>query len=132
MTKPFHLRELLARVKAMLRRAEMNRQTPAPAAEESLIAGDLELSPARHRVMLRGEELNLRPKEFDLLAYLMRNAGLALSRDQLMSAVWDYEYPGDARTVDVHIRWLREKIEDDPSRPRRIETVRNVGYRFNG
>jgi two-component system OmpR family response regulator len=132
MTKPFHLRELLARVKAMLRRAEMSRQAPTLAAEEQLTAGDLELSPARHRVMLRGAELNLRPKEFDLLAHLMRHPGLALSRDQLMSAVWDYDYPGDARTVDVHIRWLREKIEDDPSHPRRIETVRNVGYRFNG
>ncbi len=131
MTKPFHLRELLARVKAMLRRAEMGRQLAAPA-EETLTAGDLTLSPARHRVMLRGVELNLRPKEFDLLAHLMRHPGLALSRDQLMSAVWGYDYLGDARTVDVHIRWLREKIEDDPSRPRRIETVRNIGYRFNG
>ena len=130
MTKPFHLRELLARVKAMLRRAEMGRQMTAPT-EETLAAGDLALSPDRHRVMLRGVELNLRPKEFDLLAHLMRHPGLALSRDQLMSAVWGYDYPGDARTVDVHIRWLREKIEDDPSRPRRIETVRNIGYRFN-
>ncbi len=131
MTKPFHLRELLARVKAMLRRAEMGRQITAPT-EETLTAGDLTLSAARHRVTLRGVELNLRPKEFDLLAHLMRHPGLALSRDQLMSAVWGYDYPGDARTVDVHVRWLREKIEDDPSRPRRIETVRNIGYRFNG
>ncbi len=130
MTKPFHLRELLARVKAMLRRAEMGRQIMAPS-EETLTAGDLTLSAARHRVTLRDVELNLRPKEFDLLAHLMRHPGLALSRDQLMSAVWGDDYPGDARTIDVHIRWLREKIEDDPSRPRRIETVRNIGYRFS-
>jgi DNA-binding response OmpR family regulator len=132
MTKPFHLRELLARVKAMLRRAEMDRQPVAVGAvEDTISAGDLDLSPAKHRVTLRGNELSLRPKEFDLLAHLMRHPGLALSRDQLMNAVWGYEYPGDARTVDVHIRWLREKIEDDAGRPRRIETVRNIGYRFN-
>ena len=132
MTKPFHLRELLARVKAMLRRAEMSRQPAGAAVEDVLKAGDLSLLPAQHRVMLRGAEITMRPKEFDLLAHLMRHPGIALSRDQLMNAVWGYEYPGDARTVDVHIRWLREKIEDDPGRPRRIETVRNVGYRFVG
>ena len=132
MTKPFHLRELLARVKAMLRRVELSRQAaPAPAADE-LVAGDLVLSVARHRATLRGVELSLRPKEFDLLAHLMRHPGLALSREQLLNAVWGFEHVGDIRTVDVHIRWLREKIETDPSRPRRIETVRNIGYRFTG
>jgi DNA-binding response OmpR family regulator len=132
LTKPFHLRELLARVKAMLRRVELSRQAaPAPAADE-LVAGDLVLSVARHRATLRGVELSLRPKEFDLLAHLMRHPGLALSREQLLNAVWGFEHVGDIRTVDVHIRWLREKIETDPSRPRRIETVRNIGYRFTG
>jgi DNA-binding response OmpR family regulator len=132
MTKPFHLRELLARVKAMLRRVELSRQAaPAPAADE-LVAGDLVLSVARHRATLRGVELSLRPKEFDLLAHLMRHPGLALSREQLLNAVWGFEHVGDIRTVDVHVRWLREKIETDPSRPRRIETVRNIGYRFTG
>jgi DNA-binding response OmpR family regulator len=133
MTKPFHLRELLARVKAMLRRAEMDRQRAAAGPpEDTIVAGDLTLSLSKHRATLRDGELTLRPKEFDLLAHLMRHPGLALSRDQLMNAVWGYEYPGDARTVDVHVRWLREKIEDIASRPRRIETVRNIGYRFNG
>jgi DNA-binding response OmpR family regulator len=132
MTKPFHLRELLARVKAMLRRVELGRQTAAKLPSDELVAGDLALSTSRHRVTLGDAELSLRPKEFDLLAHLMRYPGLALSRDQLMNAVWGYEYPGDARTVDVHVRWLREKIEQDPGRPRRIETVRNIGYRFTG
>ena len=132
MTKPFHLRELLARVKAMLRRVELGRQTAATLPSDELVAGDLVLSTARHKVTQGDIELSLRPKEFDLLAHLMRYPGLALSRDQLMNAVWGYEYPGDARTVDVHVRWLREKIEQDPGRPRRIETVRNIGYRFTG
>lgn len=132
MTKPFHLRELLARVKAMLRRVDLSRQEIVGAISDDLTAGDLTLSVARHRVTLRGMELNLRPKEFDLLAHLMRHPGLALTREQLMNAVWGLEYLGDARTVDVHVRWLREKIEQDPSRPRRIETVRNIGYRFTG
>jgi DNA-binding response OmpR family regulator len=117
----------------MLRRAEMDRQLAAAGPlEDTIVAGDLTLSLSKHRATLRGVELTLRPKEFDLLAHLMRHPGLALSRDQLMNAVWGYEYPGDARTVDVHVRWLREKIEDIASRPRRIETVRNIGYRFNG
>jgi DNA-binding response OmpR family regulator len=133
MTKPFHLRELLARVKAMLRRSELNRQLVAPEEErDALVASDLRLSPTRHRVTLAGREINLRPKEFDLLAHLMRHPGLALTREQLLDAVWGYEYLGDTRTVDVHIRWLREKIEFDPGQPRRIETVRNIGYRFAG
>jgi DNA-binding response OmpR family regulator len=132
MTKPFHLREFLARVKAMLRRVELNRQPASVVREDTIISKNLALSISRHKVTLNGNELTMRPKEFDLLAHLMRHPGLALSREQLMDAVWGFEYPGDARTVDVHVRWLREKIEDDPSRPRRLETVRNVGYRFTG
>jgi DNA-binding response OmpR family regulator len=132
LTKPFHLRELLARVKAMLRRVELSRQQPAAGADDTLVAGALSLSMARRRVTLDGVDVPLRPKEFDLLAYLMRHPGFALSRDQLLDAVWGSDHIGDPRTVDVHIRWLREKIEADPSRPRRIETVRNIGYRFTG
>jgi DNA-binding response OmpR family regulator len=132
MTKPFHLRELLARVKALVRRIELDRQTVPSNDGDTLVSGNLTLSVSRHRVTLDGVELTLRPKEFDLLAHLLRHPGLALSREQLMNAVWGYEYPGDARTVDVHMRWLREKIEHDASRPRRIETVRNIGYRFTG
>jgi DNA-binding response OmpR family regulator len=132
LTKPFHLRELLARVKAMLRRVELNRQTPPEVADDALVTGNLRLSVSRRRATRAGVDVPLRPKEFELLAYLMRHPGFALSRDQLMDAVWGSEHVGDPRTVDVHIRWLREKIEDNPSQPRRIETVRNVGYRFTG
>jgi DNA-binding response OmpR family regulator len=132
LTKPFHLRELLARVKAMLRRVDLGRQTPPEVADDALVIGNLSLSVARRRATRAGVDVPLRPKEFELLAYLMRHPGFALSRDQLMDAVWGSEHVGDPRTVDVHIRWLREKIEDDPSQPRRIETVRNVGYRFTG
>ena len=131
LTKPFHLRELLARVKAMLRRVELNRQTP-DIPDDAVVTGNLSLSISRRRATRAGVDVPLRPKEFDLLAYLMRHPGFALSRDQLMDAVWGSEHVGDPRTVDVHIRWLREKIEDDPSHPRRIETVRNIGYRFTG
>jgi DNA-binding response OmpR family regulator len=101
-------------------------------ADDTLITGSLSLSISRRRATLGGTDVPLRPKEFDLLAHLMRHPGFALSRDQLMDAVWGSEHIGDPRTVDVHIRWLREKIEADPSQPRRIETVRNIGYRFTG
>lgn len=125
-TKPFSSGELLARVRAVLRRA------PRRAAEK-LESGDLSLDLIRRRATLRGEELTLRHKEFNLLAELMRNQGVVLSRDLLMERVWGYDYSGDtSRTVDVHIRWLREKIEADPSDPRRIQTVRGIGYRFEG
>jgi DNA-binding response OmpR family regulator len=121
--KPFSLGELLARVRAVLRRA-------APEATTRLEAGDLSLDLIGRRAYRAGEELRLSYKEFDLLAALIRNAGSALSRDQLLQQVWGYDYPGDTRTVDVHIRWLREKIESDPAAPQRIVTVRGVGYRF--
>lgn len=125
-TKPFSSGELLARVRAVLRRAPKQ-------AVDRLESGDLSLDLIRRRAMLRGEELTLRHKEFNLLAELMRNQGIVLSRDLLMERVWGYEFGGDTtRTVDVHIRWLREKIEADPSNPTRIETVRGIGYRFEG
>ncbi|MER3513889.1 MAG: DNA-binding response regulator [Chloroflexota bacterium] len=123
--KPFGLGEFLARVRAVLRRA------PAPRRDE-LASGDLVLDLAARRVTKGGVELKLSHKAFDLLAELMRNRGAVLSRDLLLTQVWGYDYFGDSRTVDVHIRWLREKIEDDPSNPQRIVTVRGVGYRFEG
>lgn len=121
--KPFSLGEFLARVRAVLRRA-----TPEVAAR--LEAADLSLDLIGRKAYRAEEELRLSHKEFDLLAALIKNTGTALSRDRLLQDVWGYDYPGDTRTVDVHIRWLREKIEDDPAEPKRIVTVRGVGYRF--
>lgn len=129
-TKPFSLKELLARVRAMLRRAQA---TEVPIfAEKPLKIGDLEIDIERHRISLRGSSLELTPKEFDLLAFLARNRGLVFSREKLLEKVWGYEYAGDSRTVDVHIRWLRQKIEADPSNPRHLITVRGAGYKLEG
>ena len=126
LTKPFSLGELVARIRALLRRAH----PPAPAQSDRLLSGDLALDLITRRVTLRGQRLTMSPKEFSLLAELMRNEGAVLSRDLLLTRVWGYDYAGNTRTVDVHIRWLREKIEADPSHPRYIQTVRGVGYRF--
>ncbi|PJF43336.1 MAG: DNA-binding response regulator [Phototrophicales bacterium] len=123
--KPFNLGEFLARVRAVLRRTgDPNRQP------DKLQSGDLVLDLIARKATFRGEELRLTHKEFDLMAALMRNRGAVLSRDLLLERVWGYEYSGQSKTVDVHIRWLREKIEEDPSNPKRIVTVRGVGYRF--
>ncbi len=132
LTKPFSMRELMARVKAMLRRVDMSHSDIEPAADNALREGNLEIDLVSHRASLAGNPLHLKPKEFDLLAYLMRFRGQAFTRDQLLQQVWGYDYAGDTRTVDVHIRWLREKVEADPSSPQLIETVRGVGYRFKG
>ncbi len=129
MTKPFSMRELLARLRAMLRRAEMVQSAGKP---ESLKVGDLEIDGARHQAFLRGTALELSPKEFDLLAFLAKNKGLVFSREQLLDKVWGYDYAGETRTVDVHIRWLRQKIETDPAEPRRLVTVRGTGYKLEG
>jgi DNA-binding response OmpR family regulator len=128
--KPFGLGEFLARVRAALRRASTT--STVPAVRDRLEAGDLSLDLISRKVYRTGNELRLTHKEFDLLAELMRNVGAVLSRDLLLQKVWGYEFVGDSRTVDVHVRWLREKIEDDPSQPTRITTVRGVGYRFEG
>jgi DNA-binding response OmpR family regulator len=125
--KPFALGELLARLRAVLRRSPQ-----AHAVIDKLESGDLQLDLIARRAFRGDKELQLTHKEFDLLASLMRNRGAVLSRDLLLEKVWGYEYSGETKTVDVHIRWLREKIEDDPSQPRRIITVRGVGYRFEG
>jgi DNA-binding response OmpR family regulator len=137
MTKPFSMRELLARVKAQLRRVRLDRQEvtdkDAPEDEhETLTAGDLCIDLTRREVTSESEPVRLKPKEFDLLAFLVRNRGMALSRDLILERVWGWDYDGGTRTVDVHVRWLREKIEQEPAEPTRILTVRGVGYRFEG
>ena len=133
MTKPFSMRELLARVRAMLRRVQMLRDEAVDRQEApSYRSGDLEVDVRQHRVFLSGREISLKPKEFDLLAFLVRNPSQAFTRETLLQRVWGYDYVGDTRTVDVHVRGLREKVELDPSEPTRLETVRGVGYRFAG
>ncbi|MBN1248312.1 MAG: response regulator transcription factor [Anaerolineae bacterium] len=135
-TKPFSMRELLARIKAQIRRMRMLREVvttelPLPASGP-LRFGNLEIDLNRCEVTLAGTPIQLKPKEFELLASLAQHKGQVLSREQLMKAVWGWEYTGQSRTVDVHIRWLREKIEVDPGNPQRIVTVRGMGYRFDG
>jgi two-component system OmpR family response regulator len=131
MTKPFSLRELLARVRAMLRRAKMAEVQPG-AKESVLKIGDIEVDIARHQASKGGTALELTPKEFDLLVFLARNKSLVFSRDQLLEKVWGYDFAGDTRTVDVHIRWLRQKIEADPNNPKHLVTVRGTGYKLEG
>jgi two-component system alkaline phosphatase synthesis response regulator PhoP len=132
-TKPFSWKEVHARVRALLRRGEHNQASAATAEmAQALAAGDLRIDVGRREVLRGDREIELPARLFDLLAYLVRNNGLVLTRDQLLQHVWGYEYAGDTRTVDVHMRWLREKIEDDPANPRLIQTVRGVGYRFKG
>lgn len=139
LTKPFSMRELMARVKALLRRVRLIReevaaaQAPGGAATDELMHfGNLALDQARREVRLDGAPLRLKPKEYELLLFLARNQGIALSRDLILERVWGWEYDGGSRTVDVHIRWLREKIEPDAGNAQRIVTVRGIGYRFEG
>ena len=126
LTKPFSLGELQARIRALLRRAGPRRIS------DEIRSGNLLLNLVSRRASLGERELVLSPKEFSLLAELMRHQGAVLSRDLLLTRVWGYDFYGDSRTVDVHMRWLREKIEADPSQPERISTVRGIGYRFEG
>ena len=124
--KPFSLGELLARVRAVLRRSDRR-----PSSNRQVLeAGSLRIDTGSRRAWRAGQEIALSQKEFDLLVCLMRNHGIALSRDVLLERVWGYDFIGDSRTVDVHIRWLREKIEAEPGKPAFIQTVRGVGYRF--
>lgn len=125
--KPFGLGEFLARVRAVMRRI-----AGRPALQDELVSADMRIDLAGRRAFRGNQELHLSHKEFDLLSELMRNQGAVLSRDLILTKVWGYDFIGDKRTVDVHVRWLREKIEDDPSNPMRIVTVRGVGYRFEG
>jgi DNA-binding response OmpR family regulator len=135
LTKPFSMREFLARVKAQLRRirlirAEFDAEPQAP--KEILKFGNLILDITRREVLLDGEPLTLKPKEFELLLFMARHRGQVLNREQILEDVWGWTYAGGSRTVDVHIRWLRKKIERDPTQPDRIITVRSAGYRFEG
>ncbi|HLF72160.1 MAG TPA: response regulator transcription factor [Dehalococcoidia bacterium] len=126
LTKPFGTRELLARIRALLRR------TTSPSDEETVTSGDLRLDLKRREVTRKEQPLELKPKEMELLIFFLRNRGRAFTREQLLREVWGYDFYGDSRTVDVHVSWLRQKIEDVPSKPVRLITIRGVGYRFEG
>lgn len=141
-TKPFSMRELLARVKAHLRRVELIREdvtaesngkaSPQIKTVSTLSFGDLAIDESRREVRMDNRPIRLKPKEFELLLFLARNKGIALSRTLILERVWGWTYDGNSRTVDVHVRWLREKIESNSSNATRIVTVRGVGYRFDG
>lgn len=128
MVKPFGLGEFLARVRVQMRRPSPDRTIR----QGELVSSDIKLDLTGRRVFKGEDEVKLSNKEFDLLTELMRNKNAVLSRDLILTKVWGYDYFVDKRTVDVHIRWLREKIEENPSNPKRISTVRGVGYRFEG
>jgi len=133
-TKPFSMRELRARVSSALRRDELSRSVAVADHEggggERLEGGDIVLDLVAHEATVRGEPVSLRPREFSLLEYLMRHPGQALSREMILESVWGYSYVGETRTVDVHVRWLREKLEADPAHPKHLQTIRSVGYKF--
>ncbi|MDD4924634.1 MAG: response regulator transcription factor [Dehalococcoidales bacterium] len=131
MTKPFSIRELTARIAAILRRIKMMQQSPVEK-ETVLKHHGIEIDPASHTVKIREKAVNLNPKEFDLLRLFIKNKSLVLSREQILEKVWGYDYAGDTRTVDVHVRWLREKIEEDPQKPKLLLTVRGSGYKMEG
>ncbi|ACM60585.1 two-component system alkaline phosphatase synthesis response regulator PhoP [Caldicellulosiruptor bescii] len=126
-TKPFSVKELVVRVKALLRRVESLR----PEVEDKVKFGDIEVDFSKRTVKKNNQDVSLSFKEFELLKLLIENRGRVLDRDFILQRVWGYEFDGDTRTVDVHIRFLRRKLEDDEKNPRYIETVRGVGYRFN-
>lgn len=128
-TKPFGMRELLARIRVVLRRVA---RAPTPAGDEVLTVGDVALDPKSREVRVRGKQVELPPKEFELLRLLMANAGTVLTTDYLLDAVWGEEFAGAVQVLYVHIGWLRERIEEDPRRPRYVQTVRGVGYKFVG
>jgi DNA-binding response OmpR family regulator len=135
MSKPFSMREFLARVKAQLRRMRLMREERESGdilPREIIKFGNLTLDLTRREVLLNERALMLKPKEFDLLLFLARHRGQVLTRELILERVWGWDFSGGSRTVDVHVRWLREKIEDDPAKPVRIVTVRGAGYRFEG
>lgn len=135
LTKPFSMREFLARVKAHLRRVRLIRaeaDAQAPLMRENIQFGNLTLDLTRREVRIDEHPLAMKPKEFDLLLFLAQHRGQVLTRDLILERVWGWEFSGGSRTVDVHVRWLREKIEEQPAEPARIITVRGTGYRFEG
>ena len=130
-TKPFNILEVKARMKAILRRNDKNKEGKAPKEEkQQIVFGDLRIDVEGKRTYIRDREINLTSKEFDVLELLVNNQNKVYSREKLLNLVWGYDYPGDVRTVDVHIRRLREKIEDNPSEPRYVHTKWGVGYYF--
>ena len=129
-SKPFSMRELMARVGALLRRAGSSSAPGGSTPAGRLSSGDLEVDVSGHIATLAGETIELTPREFDLLALFLTNRGRALSRDEILDSLWGRDYVGDSRTVDVHVRWLRKKIETAPGNPKRIVTIRGLGYRF--
>ena len=124
-TKPFSLRELTARIRAILRRSD---QRAAPEQPELIPVGRVHVDLAGHRILRDGLTVALKPKAFELLAFLLGHQGQAFTRDQLLERVWGYDYAGETRTVDVHVHWLRAEIEEDPAAPALLQTVRGVGY----
>jgi len=128
-TKPFSLRELQARIRALLRRSEA---APGGTVLRMVQLGPIQVDLAGHQLLLDGRPLAVKPKAFDLLSFLVRNAGLVFTREQLLEKVWGYDYGGETRTVDVHVHWLRKRVETDPANPAFIQTVRGVGYVFRG
>jgi DNA-binding response OmpR family regulator len=127
-TKPFSVRELSARIRALFRRAEQSVTAENPPAVVDL--GRVQVDIAGHRLLRDGDALPVKPKAFELLVFLLRHPGQVFTRDQLLERVWGYDYAGETRTVDVHVHWLRSQIEEEPSSPRFIHTVRGVGYGF--
>ena len=132
-TKPFSMRELVVRVRNSLRRRSLAfSENNSSDSKEIIKSGDLEIDLTSHVIKLTGENLEMKPREFDLLVMLASSKGRAFTRGQILERLWGHEYIGDIRTVDVHVRWVREKIEVDPGKPSRIVTIRGVGYRFDG
>ena len=131
LTKPFSVRELLARVRVALRRSSGEDEPAAtPAAVAAIADTPIVIDTERHEVRRNGEPIALAPKEFELLAYLVRHPNQVCTRDQILESVWGYTYEGETRTVDVHIHWLRQKLEDNPARPQHLLTVRHYGYKY--
>ena len=137
LTKPFSMRELMARVKAQLRRTRLLQEEMAKSGanqvkQEKLSFGDLVVNLTRREVTLQGEPIQLKPQEYELLVFFAEHKGQMLSREFILERVWGWDFIGDSRTVDVHVRWLRQKVEKDPANPKRLITVRGGGYRFEG
>lgn len=133
-TKPFSTRELMARIRALLRRSKHGDKATDSDKDSTMIlkSGNIVLDIARHKVTIGNYDMEFSPKEFELLAFLMKHQGKVYSRDFLLKQIWGYEYTGDSRTIDVHMRWLRKKIEVNPNRPQHLITLRGVGYKFEG
>lgn len=134
-TKPYRIRELVARMRAVVRRSgagasEQETVDPDVDTDPAIVVGDVSIDPARHEVEVRGERLELPLKEFTLLSYLMGNAGRVMTRDLLIDRIWGADYVGDTKTLDVHIKRLRSRIEEDPAKPVKIVTIRGLGYKY--